>query len=155
MSGFYLKYIQAILPETSPFLSAQMAVLSIFFQMFIVLGMYNFGRNVASLKALWFSQVCWLVTKLRWWCSLWGYWPREICLGSKQCQNAQKSSACHSGYEIQLSWVDQSLQINLKIRKQFHLGTMIIEAKTECYAKDKVKSPPFFRSFYDNFQLFF
>ena len=55
MSGFYLKYIQAILPETSPFLSAQMAVLSIFFQMFIVLGMYNFGRNVASLKALWFS----------------------------------------------------------------------------------------------------
>ena len=54
ISGFYLKYIQAILPETSPFLSAQMAVLSIFFQMFIVLGMYNFGRNVASLKALWF-----------------------------------------------------------------------------------------------------
>ena len=35
--------IQAILPETSPFLSAQMAVLSNFFQMFIVLGVYNFG----------------------------------------------------------------------------------------------------------------
>ena len=26
-----------------------------------------------------------------------------------------------------------------------------IEAKTECYAKDKVKSLPFFRLFYDNF----
>ena len=34
--------IQGVLPETSPFLSAQMAVLSSFFQMFIVLGMYNF-----------------------------------------------------------------------------------------------------------------
>ena len=34
--------MQAILPETSPFLSAQIAVLSSFFQMFIVLGMYNF-----------------------------------------------------------------------------------------------------------------
>ena len=38
----FLLEIQAILPETSPFLSAQMAVLSSFFQMFIVLGMYNF-----------------------------------------------------------------------------------------------------------------
>ena len=28
MSGFYLKYIQAILPETSPFLSVQIAFLS-------------------------------------------------------------------------------------------------------------------------------
>ena len=27
----------------------------------------------------------------------------------------------------------------------------ILEAKTECYAKDKVKSPRFFRSFYDDF----
>ena len=27
----------------------------------------------------------------------------------------------------------------------------ILEAKTECYAKDKVKSPPCFRSFYDDF----
>ena len=27
----------------------------------------------------------------------------------------------------------------------------ILEAKTECYEKDKVKSPPFFRSFYDDF----
>ena len=39
----FLLEIQAILSETSPFLSAQMAVLSSFFQMFIVLGMYNFG----------------------------------------------------------------------------------------------------------------
>ena len=43
ISGFYLKYIQAILPETSPFSTAQMAVLSSFFLMFIVLGMYNFA----------------------------------------------------------------------------------------------------------------
>ena len=34
--------IQAIAPETSPILSAQIAVLSSFFKMFIVLGMYNF-----------------------------------------------------------------------------------------------------------------
>jgi hypothetical protein len=36
--------VQANLPETSPFLSAQMALVSTFFQMFIVLGlgMYNF-----------------------------------------------------------------------------------------------------------------
>ena len=27
----------------------------------------------------------------------------------------------------------------------------ILEAKTECYSKDKVKSPLFFRSFYDDF----
>jgi hypothetical protein len=27
----------------------------------------------------------------------------------------------------------------------------ILEAKTECYEKDKEKSPPFVRSFYDNF----
>ena len=46
MSGFYLKYIQAILPETSLFLSAQMAVLSSFFQMFIERGMYNFESRV-------------------------------------------------------------------------------------------------------------
>ena len=35
------------LPETSPFLSAQMAVLSSFLQVFIVLGIYNFGFNQA------------------------------------------------------------------------------------------------------------
>ena len=43
ISGYYLKLeiVQSILPETSPFLSAQMAVLSSFFQM---LGyMYNCG----------------------------------------------------------------------------------------------------------------
>jgi hypothetical protein len=34
--------VQAKLPKTSPFLSAQMALVSTFFQMFIVLGMYNF-----------------------------------------------------------------------------------------------------------------
>ena len=39
----FLLKIQAILPETSPFLFAQMAVLSSSFQMFIVLGMYNFA----------------------------------------------------------------------------------------------------------------
>ena len=39
----FLFKIQAILPETSPFLFAQMTVLSSFFQMFIVLGMHNFG----------------------------------------------------------------------------------------------------------------
>ena len=38
--------MQTILPETSPFLSAQMAVMSSFFQMFIVLGMYNFALPV-------------------------------------------------------------------------------------------------------------
>ena len=26
-----------------------------------------------------------------------------------------------------------------------------LEAKTECYGKDKLKSPPFLRSFYDDF----
>ena len=40
--------IQAILPETCPFLSAQMALLSSFFQMFIALGMYNFGTRLTS-----------------------------------------------------------------------------------------------------------
>ena len=35
----FLLEIQAVLPETSPFLSAQMAVLSSFIQMFIVLRM--------------------------------------------------------------------------------------------------------------------
>ena len=35
-------YIQANLPETISFLSAQMAVLRSFFKVFIVLGMYKF-----------------------------------------------------------------------------------------------------------------
>ena len=34
---------QAILPETNPFLSAQIALMNTFFQMFIVLGMYEFS----------------------------------------------------------------------------------------------------------------
>ena len=33
----------------------------------------------------------------------------------------------------------------------FSIEEGILEAKTECYAKDIVKSPPFFQSFYDNF----
>ena len=37
--------VQANLPETSPFLSAQMVLVSPIFQMFIVLGIYNFGRS--------------------------------------------------------------------------------------------------------------
>ena len=41
----FLHEIQAILPETRP-LSAQMSVLSSFFQMFIVLGMYYFAPKV-------------------------------------------------------------------------------------------------------------
>ena len=42
----FLLEIKAILLETSLFLSAQMAVLSSFFQMFIELGMYNFDSRV-------------------------------------------------------------------------------------------------------------
>ena len=37
--------LQANLPETSTFFSAQMAVLSSYLQMFIVHGMYNFVSN--------------------------------------------------------------------------------------------------------------
>ena len=33
----------------------------------------------------------------------------------------------------------------------FFIEVGILEAKTECYAKDKVKSPLCFRSFYGNF----
>ena len=47
--------VKADLPETSPFLFAQMAGLSKFFQMFMVLGMYNFAsklqREVIILRA--------------------------------------------------------------------------------------------------------
>ena len=43
--------VQANLPETSPFLSAQMASVSTFFQLFVVLGMYNFD-NRPSLQYL-------------------------------------------------------------------------------------------------------
>ena len=38
--------VQANLPETSPFLFAQMALVSTFFQMLIVLGMYNFDCHL-------------------------------------------------------------------------------------------------------------
>ena len=41
--------VQTNLPsETSPFLSAQMTVLSIFFQMSVVLGMYNTGYDSST-----------------------------------------------------------------------------------------------------------
>ena len=46
---FFLKYVQAVLPETSLFLFAQMAVLSRSFQMFKVLGMYNFVQTCLSI----------------------------------------------------------------------------------------------------------
>ena len=37
--------VQANLPETSPFLSAQMIVLSVFFQVLIVLVMFNYQKK--------------------------------------------------------------------------------------------------------------
>ena len=42
--------VQANLAETSPFLSAQMVLMSTFFQMFIVLGMYIFGAKIVGEK---------------------------------------------------------------------------------------------------------
>ena len=48
----FLFEIQAIRPETSPFLSVKMAVLSSFFQMFIVLCILNFGFYGTVLNAL-------------------------------------------------------------------------------------------------------
>ena len=54
ISSDMLLEIQAILPEISPFLSAEMAVLSNFFQMFIALGMYNFESVIKMhLKLVW------------------------------------------------------------------------------------------------------
>ena len=35
-------------PETSSFLSAQIALLSSFFQLFMILGMYDFGANISN-----------------------------------------------------------------------------------------------------------
>ena len=49
---YILNWIKAILPETSPFLSDQMAVLSSFFKMFIVLGMYNFEQDENATRLL-------------------------------------------------------------------------------------------------------
>ena len=40
--------VQNNLKETSPFLSAQMALVSIFLQIFIVPGKYNFGKKSES-----------------------------------------------------------------------------------------------------------
>ena len=40
--------LHANLPETSHFLSTQMALVSTFFQMFMVLGTYNFGCTMTS-----------------------------------------------------------------------------------------------------------
>ena len=45
----FLFEIQAILPKTSPFLAAQMALPSIFFQMFKGLEMYNFDFFITAL----------------------------------------------------------------------------------------------------------
>ena len=55
----FLLEVQTILPQTSPFLFAQMAVLRIFFQMFIVFGMYNCGTTTLAAE-LWFlySRCC-------------------------------------------------------------------------------------------------
>ena len=56
---FFLKYVQAVLPETSLFLFAQMAVLSRSFQMFKVLGMYNFEyRAVCITKTFLSLKIC-------------------------------------------------------------------------------------------------
>ena len=38
------------------FLSAQMALVSTFFQMFIVLGMYNFDKEAKSMRARWWGS---------------------------------------------------------------------------------------------------
>ena len=45
---FNVSVLQANLPETSPFLSAQIALVSDFFQMFILLGMYNVEVKVEN-----------------------------------------------------------------------------------------------------------
>ena len=57
-----------------------------------------------------------------------------------------------------------SNQCNFRLHGELHLCQKtpvssidegILEVKTECYEKNKVKIPPFFQSFYDNFQSFF
>ena len=45
-------YVRANLSETNPFLLAQMTVQSIFFQVFILLWMYNFGHPPNSAVTL-------------------------------------------------------------------------------------------------------
>ena len=54
----FLLEIQAILLETSPFLSAQMAVLSSFLKMFRLLGRYNFGKLESVVK---FFEYLWAI----------------------------------------------------------------------------------------------
>ena len=49
---FYLMY-RLICQKPAHFLSAQMALVSIFFQMFIVLGMYNFGLTPCTRIVVW------------------------------------------------------------------------------------------------------
>ena len=57
--------VQAYLPETSPFFSAQMALVSTFFQMFIVLGMYNFALKWESRQPdLWSIEITRSCSKL-------------------------------------------------------------------------------------------
>ena len=63
-SSDMLLYVQANLPKTSPFSPAQMTVLSIFFQAFIVLGMYNFVFPLApSITKIEFVQKIVMDTK--------------------------------------------------------------------------------------------
>ena len=66
--GFLLE-IKAILPETRPFLFAQMAVLSSFFQIFIVLGMYNFAARLKNHSDV-FTK-CFIVTATKDKFSIW------------------------------------------------------------------------------------
>ena len=45
----FLLDVQANLPETSPFLSAEVALMSTIFEVIIVLWMYNFGCDLCAL----------------------------------------------------------------------------------------------------------
>ena len=51
--------------------------------------------------------------------------------------------------KLTITELKQLWKVSKKIIKTIEEG--ILELKTECYAKDKLKSPPFFPSFYDNF----
>ena len=48
----FLLDVQANLPETAHLLSSQMAVLSSFLQVFIVLGIYNFEQGIVRLELM-------------------------------------------------------------------------------------------------------
>ena len=70
--------VQANLPENSPFLSTQMALVRTFFQMFLVLGMYNFD-----------ARIIWYLT--------WGRrngWNNHWC--SKPCSPGCEAWACET-----------------------------------------------------------